>query len=102
MKEEVSQGIIMDEDGTELTEQDDLIEETQVHDFQGASGRRSTRLVPRQEIQLQDECAAYGTYIAEVLKKMDKKQRAELKREIGQLIFLAETYEEVTASEVTL
>lgn len=101
MKEEVSQGLLMEDDGTELTEQD-LVEETQVHDFEGASARRSTRIVPRQETMLQDECAAYGTYIAEVLKKMEKKQRAELKREIGQLIFLAETCDEVTASEVTL
>lgn len=38
-----------------------------------------------------DECDAYGKYIAEVLMKMSKRTRAEVKKEISHTIFMAET-----------
>lgn len=41
-----------------------------------------------------DECDAYGVYIAEVLRKMSKRRRAEAKKEIASVIFTFEMTEE--------
>lgn len=101
MKEEISAGMLL-EDDTDHLEQDDLIEETeQDNELMAASGgaggssRVAVKPDPIYIREYRDECDAYGAYVAEVLKKMEKKPRAELKREIGNLIFQIETNEAI-------